>query len=291
MTILRDGVVFFLVTCSREKSRADALRKTITSLLAEHEKTGICKHLVVFDNASTFKEPLMDLPESVPIALCSGNIGYWGALSWLAEHIGSIHPHEYQFVHPLESDLILYETQRLNNAIAFLERCPEFSSVRTQEFNARFPWRYFKDYLPSFLINHRSSVSRFHTITGEKTTFSRYDGIQGMYTANWHIKVPALHRLPVLRTALAHLASQPHFTEKDFMAFMHEASPCGIGVLDKGIYYAQEEHNTVKGSAVSGSYTSPEELAAQGYLATRTASIPERLPEVSVVTPSEIGKN
>jgi hypothetical protein len=281
---LLEKVLFVLVTCSRDKSRDSALKNTINSLAKENRVSRICNSLIVFDNDSLFKNSLKELPNDVKIINSRSNIGYWGALDWVFKNFANISERSYEYVHPIESDLILYDTRKLTSAVRFLDRFENYHTVRTQEFSVKLPWRYFKE-SPAFIRKNRSCVSGYDFITKKKVRFSKIEEIPDMFTTQWHAKVPALHRFAVLKSAFGHLADLRSFKEGDFMRYMHSAAPQGIGVLDGGIYY--DQLGTPDSEGVSGSYSSQQDLDRHQYMGTRIATITGEVPEVFLSSPSE----
>lgn len=219
----------------------------------------------MFDNASHTLAPLKPLEGIARFVLSTENVGYWSALNWSLENAGQACGREFAYVHPIESDLVLYKLERLALAQAFLDSHLDIETVRTQEFSVRNRQRYFKNGGSLFPVR-RSRVADYNGVTEEKVTFEPANGFPDVFLSNWHAKVPALHRFAALKSVFSELAAQEKLSELNFMRLMHgRASETAI--LDEGIYYTVS-YNPKQGF-VSGSYSTEAERSGLGYRASR----------------------
>lgn len=232
---------------------------------------GLTDRLVVFDNASTYKDHLALLPAGVRICTSEENLGYWSAIKWVLDHIGQLASFPCEFLYLIESDLVHSDLAPLAMCERFLDSEPNASSVRTQEFSVRFRWRFDKRlrFLPFHL--ERSQISLRNVVTNEAAWFRAANGFLGIYLSNLHPKLPALQRVSLLSEVFEHLAAREGFVEADYFVESMKIKPI-IGVLDGGLYHSLTTWAD-RGSVISGSYASPEQLADAGYLPTRVCSI------------------
>jgi hypothetical protein len=275
-------VLFVLVTCTQESSRQRGLNATIASINEEHQRVPFAGNLFVFDNASAITEPLGNLKAPAIFGVSPENIGYWGALLWTVRNFPALAKRNFKYIHPIESDLVVRDLGRIAEAKRFLDENEAFATVRTQEFSV--PWRffYYKNRLNPFKVQ-RSMVSNINVVTNEKVKFRRVDGFRGIYEANWHAKVPALHRWEPFAKSLEALALLGDLSEHDFMREMHKQHP-KVAILDGGVWWIGSGFAKIKESKsdIISSYTPPEVLAKHGYRTTRVDSIPSELPAVSI---------
>lgn len=268
-------VLFVAVTCTRDEGRERALKRLVRSLNREHRRTGLLRNLLVFDNGSTFMEPLEAITTGGWLVRSGTNVGYWSALEWCMRNAEEVCGRSFEYVHPVESDLVFYGLHRLNEAVRFLDQHSAVESVRTQEFSVARRNFYFKNGR-SLLRSRRSRVADYHGVTGEKVAFERMAGFPSIHLATWHAKVPALHRMTMLKAVFAKLACSKEVTEHEFMKVAHARAP-RVGVLDKGIYYTQSFAPSSR--FITGSWSSQQALEKVGYRGTRV----DRFQQVDAV--------
>jgi hypothetical protein len=279
MTIVRpERTLFLLVTCSRDASRRDMAMTVTKNVVDRLAVLGLTDRLVVFDNASTYKDHLALLPAGARICASEENLGYWSAAKWVLDHLSELASFSCDFLYTIESDLIHADLAPLGMCERFLDSEPTASSVRTQEFSVRFRWRF--DKRLRFLPFHveRSQVSLRNAVTNERAWFRSANGFPGIYLSNLHPKLPSLQRVSLLKEVFNILAARAGFVEGDYFAEAMKARPL-IGVLDGGVYHAMSTSGD-PATVVSGSWSSPEQQAKVGYFTTRVSNIKVALPGV-----------
>lgn len=272
MTAVRpERTLFLLVTCSRDTSRRDIAVTVTQNVVDRLSVLGLTDRLVVFDNASTYKDHLALLPAGVHICACAENLGYWAAIKWVLDHVNELASFPCEFLYIIESDLVHSDLVPLAMCERFLDSEPSASAVRTQEFSVRHRWRF--DKRLRFLPFHveRSQVSLRNVVTNETAWFKAAKGFPGMYVSNLHPKLPALQRVSLLRKVFDQLAAREGFVEADYFAEAMKIKPM-IGVLDGGLYHSLTTWSD-RGSVISGSYASAGQLVDTGYLPTRVCRI------------------
>jgi glycosyltransferase involved in cell wall biosynthesis len=279
-----DDILFVVVTCTMEQSREKALRRLIQSINKQHRNIGFRDNLLVFDNGSTLTSGLERLQAPAIFAMSPENIGYWSALKWSMDHAEKCFGRSFEYIHPIESDLVMYRMERLAEAKAFLDQMPNVETVRTQEFSVSHRNRYFKN-RPVFFARRRSRVADYNAITEDQVSFEKCPEFENIYLSNWHAKVPALHRMSGLKAVFEQLNQQDQITEFDFMKLMFERSR-DVAVLDKGIFYTTSYRPTRK--QVSGSYSDHETLQGLGYRQSRNDSMTREFNGIRIET-SPIG--
>ncbi len=273
-------VLFVVVTCTKDRSREKALINLVKSLNKQHEVVAFDRNLLLFDNASVTTTPLDNLTVPARFAFSSKNIGYWSAINWALDNASRVFEKEFKFIHPIESDLVLFHMERLVEARDFLETRKDYISVRTQEFSVRHCKRFLKNSRSIFPVR-RSAVADFNGVTNETVSFDRIEGFDNVYGSNWHSKVPALHRLEEFQSVFKDLAKQSEITEQDFMRAMHQRAP-QVAVMDKGIFYAQLNNPFWPWEKrwLTGSWMNEEMAERHGYLSTRRSFIDTQYPEI-----------
>lgn len=264
-----ERVLFVVVSCTRDPSRERAFGRLIKSLNREHGRVGFRNNLMLFDNASRIRTPMAKWKVPAIFADCADNIGYWSALKWSMDNAPELFGRQFDYIHPIESDLVLYELDRLAEAVRFLDSTRAVHSVRTQEFSVSNRNRYFKGRSKLFACR-RSLVADYNGVTNAKVTFEKVSGFDRIYRTNWHAKVPALHRWSTLQEGLNELAARESIDELQFMQVMQGQSD-QVGVLDGGIFYALL-NNPIwpwEKRLLTGSWSDPEELENAGYRPTR----------------------
>ncbi|NIZ00149.1 hypothetical protein [Thalassospira lucentensis] len=280
-----DDVLFVVVTCTRDSSREKALNKLVSSINKENRKGLFGRNVLFFDNASTSISPLKSLETDSVFALSSNNIGYWSALHWATQNASDIFHNDFKYIHPIESDLVLYNIERLTEAKSFLDQNDAYSTVRTQEFSVRQKQRFLKNSGTLFPVR-RSRVAPFHGVTGKDISIDKTDceNKPNIYTSEWHAKVPALHRMDVFKDVLEILASNGNITELMFMERMYEKSK-RVGLLDKGIYYCNlgTRFWPWEKKWLTGSWSDAQTLKKHGYLSSRHSKMIGSFPDIEIV--------
>lgn len=278
-----DDILFVVVTCTRDHSREHALKKLVKSIQTQHAQVGFNGNLLIFDNASHTLEPLKPLEGIARFVLSESNVGYWSALNWSMENASHILGRTFPYIHPIESDLVLFKMERLARARDFLEKHPDIESVRTQEFSVRNRHRYFKNGRTLFSVR-RSQVADYNGVTEEKVDFEAVDECTDIFLANWHSKVPALHRFEALQSVFSDLAAQEKLSELDFMRLMHKRCP-RVGVLDGGIFFCLL-NNPIwfwEKRWMTGSWGDPKVMRELGYRSSRHDRIDDSTNDTVVV--------
>lgn len=268
-----DRVLFVVVSCTRDPSRERAFGRLIKSLNREHERVGFRNNLMLFDNASHIRTPTARWKVPAIFADCAENVGYWSALKWSMDNAFELFGRQFDYIHPIESDLVLYKLDRLGEAVRYLDGTSAIQTVRTQEFSIANRNRYFKGGSMWF-ARRRSLVADYNGVTETKVAFEKVGGFDRIYESNWHAKVPALHRWSALLNALDELAARDSIDELQFMQVMQAQSE-RVGVLDGGIYYALL-NNPIwpwEKRLLTGSWSDPSKLKKAGYRPTRQDSM------------------
>jgi hypothetical protein len=276
-------VLFIVVTCTRDHSREKGLNKLIRSLNKEHEKIPFTSNLLIFDNNSHTVEPQKYLKAPAVHALCSENLGYWSAINWCIKNAERLLGRRFKFIHPIESDLVMYNMERLFEARSFLSKNKHITSIRTQEFSVKNRKRFFKNGGAFFPVR-RSLVANFNGVTNETVDFTPVKGFDNIYLSNWHSKVPALHQLIKFSQVFEKLSKYNEMSEHNFMIEMDKLSP-EVGVLDKGIFYAQLNNPFwpwEKSGWATGSWSTAADMQKIGYLSTRQSFIHSTYPEITI---------
>jgi hypothetical protein len=276
-----DDVLFVLVTCALEESRSRVMADVVASLNREHARTGMNRNLVVFDNGSIYKEHLADIEDAGCFAMSPTNIGYWSAIHWVLQNSERLLGRRFAYVHPLESDLIVYGTENLSRGVEFLADYPEIATVRTQEFELAHKRRYFKGSF-GFMKQKRSWVASYNGATNEPVWFKSVPGHPAVAVTNWHSKVPALHRYESLKWTFEELSDLKQVSELLFMQIMHRRWP-HVGVLDHGIWHINDGWTQPTKLQVHGSWSSSEQLEKIGYRQTRVDRIEQPQGQIAVV--------
>ncbi len=269
-----NDVLFVVVTYTPDESRERGLINLIRSLNEQH---GFSNNLLIFDNASPRRKALCKIKAEAAFALCPENLGYWGALQWAMDNAEAVFGRRFAFIHPIESDLTLFNLERLGEGVAFLKARQDIDTVRTQEFSVGSKSRYLKNSWHPFKVR-RSRVADYNGVTNERVRFEKTEGFQNIYVTNWHAKVPALHRFDVLRDAFEELAKLPRLTEYEFMKAMHRRNP-KVALLDRGIWYMEDP----KTQKLSGGWSSEALREQYGYRNSRNDVMPKEFPIVDII--------
>ena len=272
-----------LVTCSMDETRRDLAEQVVRNLAEKLPEAGLSSDFILFDNASKFKEHIALVPLGTHIIQSPENIGYWTAIKWVLQNARNITGKAYKYIYMVESDLYHSDLKALSLCEQFLDRNPQASCVRTQEFSVRNRWRF--DKALKFLPFHvtRSEITLKNLATNEKAWF-KPSAVKNIYLSNLHAKLPALNRMDALVTVFEKLAAYKGFAEGDFFAEMVKLYP-NIGVYDGGLFHSIFSRKSAE-PAVSGSYSNEKTLAQIGYQQTRYSKIvetPENI-EISVAS-------
>lgn len=277
---------YLLVTCTLEESRAEILRKVVKNLVDQNWEAAFFDDFMVFDNASSHPGALECLRPLPRVFQADKNVGYWSAIHWALKHYREIFKRDYDYIYIIESDLLHFRMERLNDAELFLDAHPEVGSVRTQKFSARFPKLYQKGSRWSF-FNRSDAVTLKNVLADMPLRLELADARSRIYTSNFTTKLPALNRISALRKAFDQLAAMPEFAEWDLFS-EYEKFYKVTGVLDGGIFTGALGAQASK--ALTGSWGKQEELVATGYQATRTSRITQEgftVKPISLSIPGE----
>jgi hypothetical protein len=272
----KSAILVLLVTCSRDESRRDMAIATMKNLQTKIPEADLQNSFFIFDNDSTFRDHLAYAPMGTTIIESPENVGYWSAIDWVMNHAEQIKGKKFKYIYCIESDLTHWSLRPLESCATFLDQHSDINCIRTQEFSVRSRWRFNKAYrfLP-FRVK-RSLISMKDWVTGQDAWFQRTDQ-SNIWLSNLHAKVPAFNRITAMKQALNDLKALPKFGENDFFTAMHKLTPT-IGILDGGLYY--QGSTAMSKNIMSGSWSSPKDLAAKGYMETRKSSfvqVPQNL--------------
>ena len=144
------NVLFPVVLCTQDKWRRKNSIRLISCLNKIFKEFGLS--IIIFDNDSIFKDPLLD--PSFPHFQVSStvNVGYWTALRWVLDNYQKLYQRNFDYIHPIESDVKLFNFYKLYSALDFLEKNYDHTTVRTQQFSVKYKKFYFKQSkFPRFL--------------------------------------------------------------------------------------------------------------------------------------------
>ncbi len=258
------STAFLLVTCCKDPSRAEILNQVVENM---KEKAPQLQYSVtVFDNAST--EPgIADVLKGTfkHVYQSDQNVGYWSAIHWwLTEGLKELPP---RYTYIVESDMMHYDFPKIWEAASYLERHPDVGSVRLHEYSVANRHLYNKD---APRPDSRSNLWQSHTnrLTGRPVEFVQREG--SVWETTFLTQLPALNRYETMLDVFNELATVPAFTEPDFQRLYWQRYQ-KTGIVDGGIFNC--DLNPYGSKGITGSWSSPEQLAKVGYHATRTASI------------------
>jgi len=267
---LGDGILYLMVTCSMDPSRATMAQQVVNNLVEQNMEIEFFSSLIVFDNASRYDEHLSLLPDGVAICQSDRNVGYWNAIQWTLDNYERLLGRNFEFIYIIESDLVHRNMHRLSHCARFLRANEDVGSIRTQEFSVRGRWFYDKRmrFLP--FVRRHSWVVLHNAITRDATHFEKADRDAGIYRSNFHTKLPALNRMGPMKEVFGRLREKNGITEMNFIEFYHDLYKV-TGVLDGGIYRTMG--NVISEDVVTGSWTDNRKLEELGYQATRIGQI------------------
>lgn len=252
-----------LVTCCLEQTRYDVLRAVVDNIV------GSCppdwrRRITVFDNASTHPGTVDILRAFDNVFVASRNVGYWSAIDWWLMRMEACPP---MYTYVIESDMMHYRADVLDNCVAFLDEHPELGAMRLLEYSVAERHLYDKDKpVEGSRRNHwQSHVNR---VTGLPVAHQHVSGPH--WHTNFLTQLPALNRYGAMRQCFSELSRKATFTEPDFQSLYHAIHP-EIALIDGGVFNCNLTHGVPR--TVSASWTDPASLARWGYSGTRQASI------------------
>ena len=280
-----DGILYLMVTCSMDSSRASMARQVVNNLVEQNKVTEFFSSLIVFDNASRYDEHLSLLPKDVSVCQSDRNVGYWNAIQWTLDNYERLLGRNFEFIYIIESDMLHRNMHRLSHCARFLRANEDVGSIRTQEFSVRGRWFYDKRmrFLP--FVRRHSWVVLHNAITRDATHFEKADRDAGIYRSNFHTKLPALNRMGPMKEVFARLREKNGITEMNFIEFYHDLYKV-TGVLDGGIFRSMG--SVPSEDVVTGSFTNSTKLEELGYQATRIGQIETDTFTVKQVCPAKV---
>lgn len=265
-----------LITCSRSPVRQQIEKKTIENFFEKGREIVSVADLVVFDNASTFKDHWTPNSSGVPFSFYTSrkNLGLWSAINYLIEDFETNYENQFEYLYLVESDLIHKSFKTLDYLATILEKNSVLGMFRTQQFSRYQRWKYDKSFsfLPSIMHNSESAVSWRNAVSGEKATFSSIDGSRSFLATNLHAKLPGLHRMRTLRQVFSKLKRKGEFSENDFFRFYMEEYQTN-GIMQGGIW--RSSTSIFDYPEETASYAKSVAYEEAGYLRTRSATIDE----------------
>lgn len=259
-------VACLLVTCCLEQSRAEILGEVLKNL--GEQAPELREALTVFDNASTIPGTIDVLRDCYThVHQASRNVGYWSAIDWWLESLRDDPP---QFTYIIESDMIHYDFQKLWVAAEYLNTHPPVGSVRLHQYSVANRHLFNKD-APRPDSKRNLWQSHTNKVTGQPIGFTQANS--DIWVTNFLTQLPALNRYAAMYDIFEELRAMGKFSELDFQRLYWQRYQ-QTGILDGGIFHCDLNPYTAK--SLTGSWSSPEELAKIGYQATRLASITPR---------------
>lgn len=262
-------IAILLVICSQTEERLKIAHKVLDSLISLTRELSDFD-LYVLDNGSKYRIDLVGSEFPITEIQMKENIGYWSAVAYFLKFLCQKVDYP-NYVYIVESDNIHYNLSKLDNARRLLQDMPSIASVRAQEFSVRCRWLYGKEKRLMFFRKKRSLVSLRNLATGEKAKFIKPSNFRGVYVANWHAKLPSLHRTDILISVFDQLEQLSEFTENDFFSIMSLHTPL-IGVIDGGCYFTKSNYSNRR-NVLSGSWLGEYEESDIDYQPTRRSKI------------------
>lgn len=256
-------IAFLLVTCCREQSRTQILSQVIDNI--EQQAPTLLKTMTVFDNEST--DPVVSemlTSKFSNVKLATPNLGYWSAINWWLENLASDPP---QFTYVIESDMIHFAFDKIWQCEKYLQKNPDVGSIRLHEYSVENRHLYNKD-VPT-KGSRTTWQSHTNKATGKPISIDPTH-TDGIHKTNFLTQLPALNRYESMCRVFKKLLEIKSFTELDFQRLYHEEHNV-TGILDGGIFHCDSASFGTK--AITGSWTSKDELKRLGYLDTRFATI------------------
>jgi hypothetical protein len=253
-----------MVTCCLEPTRVEILKSVIKNI--QEQAPELVTDLTVFDNASNqpdVHELLYGAFKNVYVA--DSNVGYWTAIDWWLRSLES-DPPKYTYI--IESDMMHYDFNKIWTAASYLDTHPEIGAVRLHEYDYDNRHLYDKD---RPLPESRRNIWQSHTnkVNGKRVSFEESEQ-PGILKTTFLTQLPALNRYSAMVESFRRLRGMPKFSELDFQRAYYVQYPINA-ILDGGIFNADAASWGTK--TVTGSWSTPEELAKIGYKSTRYANI------------------
>lgn len=251
-----------------DATRAQIADRVVDNLVAQDRESPFFGDLIVFDNASRIPDHLNRLQSKARILQSDRNVGFWTAIDWVLRNHVEVLGRSYRYIYVIESDLIHFNLARLDCCERFLDRHADVGGVRTQEFNVRF--RFLYDKRCPRLFRKTNAVQQVNSVTGKPVWFEIHDRENRIFKTNFHAKIPALNRLDLVTAVFSELRQREAISETDFMRGFHERYKI-VAQIDGGLFRALA--NVPEAGKVTGSYSTPADLARLGYRATRADRI------------------
>lgn len=272
--MIMSKVEYLLVTCNKEQTRYDIMKKTVENL-----RNVILPYVqqdcfTVIDNASTVGDTIGYLKTTFEnVYVASQNIGYWSAIDWWLEHIKD---RGTEYVYIIESDLIHNNDVAaiIGRAIAFLDKNKDFGTIRTHKWSYANRRLYDKD---RPLHNSDRTHWRTHTnyVTKKRVEILPTSEPE-FYRTTFLSQLPAINRFDGIHAVFKQLRMYETFPEPEFQKLYYEyyerilQSPPFTGMIDGGIFC-----DLTNDKMVCGSYTPTAHLSYLGYCSTRIGNITE----------------
>lgn len=233
-TFKMDRILYILVTCTREETRQKALNLCVDSIKNNFSSEIIRNNFIVFDNDSTFQET-HELLESTfnHVVKSKVNVGLWSGILYALEQHEEITNKKFDFVFPIESDMFLYDVDKLEECIDVLEKNSAISSIRLKEIDVDNLQKFDK----SRGLRQRSETTLKNMITQENAFF-RILNNKNTYETNLLPVLPGLHRTTTLTTVLNNLKNKKSFNEMDFWKeYQMICNHSNSATLNMGLFY------------------------------------------------------
>lgn len=258
-------VAFLLVTCCLEPSRAQILTQVVANIIKQAPQL---KHnLTVFDNASTQPDVIDLLKTNFDNVWQSNrNVGYWSAIDWFLETCTyRVDIPDYVFI--IESDMMIYDWNKLQSCIAHLDNNANVGSVRLHEYSVANRHLYDKD-KPRH--DSKRNIWQSHTNKANNKPVSFFRNVGDIWDTSFLTQLPALNRYEDMKQVFEELNKRSSFTELDFQQLYWDRYNV-TAILDGGLFHC--DPGSFGAKTITGSWTSETELKRTGYQATRTATI------------------
>lgn len=265
-----DRVLFILVTCSLDQKRAQVFQNVSNNLLQLNSDFDIFKNFMVFDNASTIPDTIMELSKYPLVFQSSKNIGYWSALYWCLNNYQNFLKSKFDYVYIIESDMLHFNFGKLKSAISFLDDHDDVGSVRTQKFSKFFKSFYSKDSLLSTFTHDAIRLTSYPS--GEKAWFQKIENCENIYLSNLHGKIVGLNRLMVMKEIFDEFKDGSTVSEADYFHKYFNRYRL-TGVLNGGVFTDKLASRLQKGKVTMGSYSKADGIDSDAYHPTRLDQI------------------
>lgn len=252
-----------LVACCLEETRYRVLEAVVDNIVRRCPDDWR-RRITVVDNASTHPGTLDLLSSFDHVYRTDRNVGYWTAIDWWLREIEGSAP---RYTYVIESDMVHYRPEALDDCVRFLDAHPELGAMRLLEYSVIERALYDKDRpVAGSRRNHwQSHVNR---ASGKPVEHLHVEG--PFWRTNFLTQLPALNRYEAMRTCFSELSRRPSFTEPDFQSLYHAVHPW-ISLVDGGVFNCNLTHGQAE--TVSASWTDDLTMRRLGYRPTRQASI------------------